>query len=160
MGIQCFTALGHLWSIPVIGVVTTSPYPKMSRFVEQPLNLALYPSGSFRSVNPKMTFWDRLYNVWMTHRELYEVSQVIDDEQDRQLRKYFGSSVPHFSVLEKTGTSLLLSSSHYSFSGVKPKSPAVIEIGGIHIKNDTATLDEVRIVKAHFAIIIISSFVI
>lgn len=41
--------------------------------------------------------------------------------------------MPHLRELTKQ-TSMIFVNSHYSFTGVKPNSPAVIELGGIHIK--------------------------
>lgn len=49
------------------------------------------------------------------------------------LKQIFGEKIPPVSELKK-GTSLMFVNSHYSLSGSKPLSPAVIEIGGIHIK--------------------------
>lgn len=39
--------------------------------------------------------------------------------------------------------SLMFVNEHYSLSGVKPISPAVIHLGGIHIKDEGKPLDEV-----------------
>lgn len=49
------------------------------------------------------------------------------------LKQIFGDRIPSVSDLKKE-TSLMFVNSHYSLSGVRPLSPAVIEVGGIHIK--------------------------
>lgn len=49
------------------------------------------------------------------------------------LKQKFGDKIPSVKEL-KQQTSLMFVNSHYSLSGVKPLSPAVIEVGGIHIK--------------------------
>lgn len=49
------------------------------------------------------------------------------------MKQYLGNDVP--SVQELVGnTSLLFVNTHYSLSGAKPHSPALIEVGGIHIQ--------------------------
>ncbi|KAJ8676458.1 hypothetical protein QAD02_012245 [Eretmocerus hayati] len=40
-GYQCFSAIGYLWNVPVIGIVTTALQPHLHHFVGQPLNLAI-----------------------------------------------------------------------------------------------------------------------
>lgn len=61
-------------------------------------------------------------------------SLVVDDYTDKMLQQIFGDEIPSVSDLKK-GTSLMFVNSHYSLSGSRPLSPAVIEIGGIHIKD-------------------------
>jgi len=58
------------------------------------------------------------------------------------LRKHFGDDTPDVDDLVQR-TSLILVNQHYSLSGPKPLSPAVIEIGGVHIV-DPQQIDEVR----------------
>lgn len=53
---------------------------------------------------------------------------------DAITRKFIrDENMPHLRDLTKQ-TSMIFVNSHYSFTGVKPNSPAVIELGGIHIK--------------------------
>lgn len=49
--------------------------------------------------------------------------------------------MPYLGELAKT-TSLMLVNTHYSLNGVRPNTPSVIEVGGLHIK-DLKPLDEV-----------------
>lgn len=60
-------------------------------------------------------------------------SWVIDGYTDKMLKQIFGDKIPSVSDIKKE-TSLMFVNSHYSLSGVRPLSPAVIEVGGIHIK--------------------------
>lgn len=60
---------------------------------------------------------------------------------DSIIRKALGIGIPSVTELVKN-TSIIFINQHYSLSGAKPLSPAVIEIGGIHIK-DAQPLDEV-----------------
>lgn len=69
--------------------------------------------------------------------------QFVDRPTDSMIREAFGSDVPSVTELSKN-ISLILVNQHYSLSGVKPLSPAVIEVGGIHIK-EAKPIEEVTI---------------
>lgn len=57
-----------------------------------------------------------------------------DRSADSILRQYLkDDNMPYISDLTRT-TSMMFVNTHYSLSGAKPNSPAVIELGGIHIK--------------------------
>lgn len=63
-----------------------------------------------------------------SHR--YYTESVVDG----LLRKYFGTNeMPYLGDLAKT-TSVMLVNTHYSLNGVRPNTPAVIEVGGLHIR--------------------------
>lgn len=54
-------------------------------------------------------------------------------DSNELIRKYIGEDVPDVRELVKS-TSMFFANSHYSHGGAKPNVPAVIELGGIHIK--------------------------
>lgn len=55
-------------------------------------------------------------------------------EADTLLRKYLkDDNMPYLGEIVKN-TSLIFVNTHYSLSGARPVTPAVVEIGGIHIK--------------------------
>lgn len=139
-GYQCFSAIGHKWNVPVVGIITTFIFPYNQHYIGNPLNLAL-SSNNLRVYKEKMNFWDRLYNFVMTHYAIYEFYSEAN-KQDAVIKKYLGSSIPHYTELEKS-VSLLLSNSHHSLHGVLPKVPSLIQIGGIHITDDNSTIDPV-----------------
>ena len=59
------------------------------------------------------------------------------------LREFFGNNeMPYLGDLAKN-TSLMLVNTHYSLNGVRPNTPSVIEVGGLHIK-DLKPLDAVN----------------
>lgn len=70
--------------------------------------------------------------------------QFIDRAADNMLRKAFGDGIPSVTELVKN-TSIIFTNQHYSLSGAKPLSPAVIEVGGIHIK-DAQLLNEHEVI--------------
>lgn len=50
------------------------------------------------------------------------------------LREYLGNDdMPYLGDLART-TSIMLVNTHYSLNGVRPNTPAVIEVGGLHIR--------------------------
>lgn len=61
------------------------------------------------------------------------IRQYSEKPTTELLRKRFGNDMPDIRDLVQQ-TSLILVNQHYSLSGAKPLSPAVIEIGGIHIQ--------------------------
>lgn len=62
-----------------------------------------------------------------------KISLFVDGYTDKILKEVFGDKIPSVTDLRKK-TSLMFVNSHYSLSGVRPLSPSVIELGGIHIK--------------------------
>lgn len=114
----------------------------MNTFVGNPLNLAISPNTLHGFENEEMNFWDRLNNVIETYRSI-RLYYDRADEQNYFIKKYLGSDIPDYHILERR-TALIMSNTHYSYNGIMPKTPAVIQIGGIHIKNDTTKVDKVR----------------
>lgn len=128
--------------MPVVGVTTTLIYPHNHHLIGMPLNLGIV-SKNLRVYKENMTFWDRLYNVVMTHHYIYKFYEQAP-VQDAIIEKHLGPGVPSYKELEKS-VALILSNSHYSFHGVEPKVPALVEIGGIHIvDDDSTTIEPVR----------------
>lgn len=57
-------------------------------------------------------------------------------ETDKIIQKHFkNDEIPSITELVKE-TSLMFVNSHYSFSGSRPNAPQVVELGGIHIKEE------------------------
>lgn len=78
-------------------------------------------------------------NVIRAYKEINFFNECSRDQQ-YYVNKYLGADLPHFTELEKS-ISLLLVNSHFSINGIKPKVQSEVEIGGIHIKNNTAAVE-------------------
>lgn len=66
---------------------------------------------------------------YLNHFRMFSVRDT-----DAMLRTYLNDdNMPYLSEIAKT-TSLIFVNTHYSLSGSRPATPALIEIGGIHIK--------------------------
>ena len=126
----------------MVGVETTLPFPWTNDYVGNPLNLAVSPNPLTYYRDCNMTFWKRIHNVLKSHWDILSFHNELS-VQDDIIKKHLSSELPPSSDLIKT-TALLLTNSHYSLHEVVPKVPAHIEIGGIHIKNDTSSLDSVK----------------
>lgn len=59
--------------------------------------------------------------------------------QDEQLKKYVGPNLPSVRQLE-SNISMILANSHIAFNGIRPITPALIEVGGLHIYDDNSKL--------------------
>jgi glucuronosyltransferase len=82
-----------------------------------------------------MTFGQRLVNTVLT--EVLKLGNYYFSElQIEQLSKqHFGPDVPSIAELKKK-TSLILVNSHFSLNVPRPTVPALIEVGGLHIKEN------------------------
>lgn len=80
------------------------------------------------------------------NNNLFNCSQIINRISDYMVRKSLGDGYPPVAALAKE-TSLMFVNQHYSLSGSKPLSPAVIELGGIHIKEEAKPIKEVMSLK-------------
>lgn len=62
-------------------------------------------------------------------------SQIIDRMTNKLVRNVLGNDVPSVADLAKE-TSLLFVNQHYSLNGVRPQTPGLVELGGIHITEE------------------------
>lgn len=136
-GAPCFGLIGYLWNIPSIGVSTTSLYPWLHRSVAQPESLSFVPNNCLSFINP-MNFWQRVYNVLHTAYFKWIFSST-SSLQDDIIREHFGPGMPSVRELEKR-MAIVLVNSHISLNGIKPVTPAVVDVGGLHVYDEGLTL--------------------
>ncbi|KAL6443533.1 hypothetical protein ACFW04_001593 [Cataglyphis niger] len=82
-----------------------------------------------------MNFWQRLYNTLHTiynKLQFYHLTKV----QDEIIRKHFGPDMPGVREIESK-IALMLINSHFSLNGIQPKTPAAVDVGGLHIQDET-----------------------
>lgn len=116
-------------------------YPQNHRFIGNPLNLAIAPKN-YHFFKENMNFWERLFNAAVTHHSIYSYDERAY-KQDALIKKYLGPDMPSYRELEKT-VSMILTNSHYSIHGVQSKTPAHVEIAGIHIRDENVTIPSVN----------------
>ena len=138
MGISCFYILGHILKVPVITVTPALELPWISTNVGNPLSAAFYPT--LMSYKSKITtFWDRLQNTIQSHIDIIRFFAYTKKNQTEQLRKYFGYDMPSIRELEKN-VALSLVNTHFTLTGIRPTTPAFVEIGGLHIEEEHSKL--------------------
>ncbi|XP_044019341.1 uncharacterized protein LOC122859724 [Aphidius gifuensis] len=129
---NCFMALGHKLSIPVIAT-STSFWPWTSAMLGNPENLAVTPNILIYNFD-RMNFFDRMYNVIFTFYTNY-IFNKIRTPQDQMIKETFGPNTPSLMELEKT-FDLFLVNTHPSLNDPIPRIPALIEVGGLHALDD------------------------
>ncbi|EZA49786.1 UDP-glucuronosyltransferase 2C1 [Ooceraea biroi] len=131
----CFAAIAQLLNIPLIGVSTTLMYPWLHELIAQPENLAIVPN-IYKNVNFPMNLWQRTYNVFsFLYCKLY--FNYLTISQDDIVRKYFGPNLPR---IRNMNLALVLVNSHIALNGIQPMTPALVQVGGIHIREDDTPL--------------------
>ncbi|XP_034948011.1 uncharacterized protein [Chelonus insularis] len=132
-GAHCFMAFGRHLNVPVIGLSSSALYPWGNEMIANPPNLAFIPNNMLPFME-NMSFWDRLYNV-VHHYWSVITFNYYASPQDEIVKRHFGSNMPGVRQLQHE-LALILANSHMSLNGVKPTTPALVEVGGLHIQND------------------------
>ncbi|XP_011644491.1 UDP-glucuronosyltransferase 2B31-like [Pogonomyrmex barbatus] len=137
-GAHCFGIIAHLLKVPLIGVSTTTLYPWLPPLIAQPESLAFVPSNTL-SFTGTMNFWQRMYNILRTLYDKWYFNYLTKRAQDRLIRDHFGPDMPGVRELEQK-MSLILINSHITLNGIQPKTPAAVDVAGIHIQDEGLTL--------------------
>lgn len=99
-------------------------------------------SGFYNDNAVMNTFFDRLWNFLINYKNTF-IFHHYTAEQTDMMKKYLGlPNIPDVRELEKT-VSLAIVNSHYSYYGIRPVTPAVIEVGGLHVEADKSKLSPV-----------------
>ena len=121
----------------------------MNDMIANPENLAFVPNNLINYVE-KLDFWTRIYNVLSDfYNKVY--FNYLTTPQDNMIRKYLGPSAPGVREAEMN-VAMVLANSHFSLNGVKPMTPALIEVGGLHIQNDSPRLSQVSSLEKMYVI--------
>ncbi|XP_055635695.1 UDP-glycosyltransferase UGT5-like [Toxorhynchites rutilus septentrionalis] len=129
---DCMLGIAHLLNAPYIGLSSCPLMPWHYDRVGNPMTPSYIPA-LFMGYSEKMSFTQRLSN-WITaysFKAMY--SWFNDNAANAIIRKHLGNNIPDIKDLQKR-TSMMFVNQHHSLSGPKPLSPAVVEIGGIHIQ--------------------------
>lgn len=124
----------------MIGVSTAQLIDWAHDTIGTPSNHAIVP-GVFSGLSFKMNFWQRLKNTMMSHL-IKNTFNYYAADQKTFVDKHFGPGYPSIYQLSKE-FSLVLINSHFSLNGIQPLTPAVVEVGGIHIEDNESKLEPV-----------------
>lgn len=139
-GAHCFAALGYVLKVPVVGVSSAVLYPWTNDMIANPENIAIVPNNLL-SYPQHMNFWQRLWNfVHAMHHKWY--FNYLTAAQTEIARKHLGPDIPDIRELENN-ISMILTNSHISLNGIKPMTPALVEVGGLHVQTDEMQEDAV-----------------
>ncbi|XP_051165472.1 UDP-glucosyltransferase 2-like isoform X2 [Leptopilina boulardi] len=132
---HCYFAFAHHLKVPMIGLISSVVQEWENEALGNPDSFAFIPGGfTGLNVGGKMNFYQRLLNTLMGNlikRQFYHYT----DHQKIFIDQYFGPNYPSIRNLS-TQFALVFVNSHFSLHGIRPLTPSVIEIGGVHIQEN------------------------
>lgn len=128
----CYLAFGTYLKVPVIGMITSSFIDWFSHRAGNPINLAITP-GLLTSFTERMTFWERLQNTFITNMIMLQTDYYVN-KQNSYVKRYMDLDVEIPELYKNLA--LILVNSHHSVTGVTTKHTGIIEVGGLHLKED------------------------
>ena len=137
----CFYALGHLLNVPIITITPSLELPWINRQIGNPIFTSFYPNFFMPHAEIK-TFWDRFQNTMECHQNIYKY-YITTEPQTKAIRKYISPDMPTVREVERS-VALIIVNTHHSFQGIRPTTPAFIEVGGLHLDEDNSTFTSVR----------------
>ena len=136
-GSTCYLGFGPFLKVPVVIGVTYLDSSFVNDFMGSPMNYAFF-SGAHTQNAVVTTFFDRLWN-FVTNFKVTQLFYYYTSRQTEGMRKYLGQDLPHVRELEKQ-VSLALMYGHHSLHGIRPVTPSILEIGGLHVEADKSEL--------------------
>lgn len=126
-----FLGFAYKFKVPWISIVTSMPQPWSYDRVNNIENPS-YTTHIFSQHAGKMDFKQRLANTvdFVFSKLAYAYYNYYSE---KVARRFFGEDLPPLNSLVKN-TSMIFVNSYSVFNGVRPNTPQVIEIGGIHMK--------------------------
>ena len=135
--------LGYVLKVPVITISSTFEFPWAGEAIGNPPSTA-FASNIILSKPQISTFWDRVQNTWTYHISNYRFFWYTDEPQTEIMRKYLSPDIPRIREIEKS-QALMFVNSYHSLFGVRPTTPACIEIAGIQVEGNVAKFTPVII---------------
>lgn len=88
------------------------------------------------------TFWKRLTNLFVNYRSIYQFRTITEEVQTKAMRKYLRADIPDIREIMKS-TALTFVNALHSLSGIRIRTPALIDIAGIHLEDAPFTFSKV-----------------
>lgn len=130
---DCVLGIAYKLNVPFIGLSSCALMPWHYDRVGL-LDTPSHIPSEFVGFSEKMNFYERTFN-WATTRIIKILSKLMVINDDKLIRNKFGDGIPSVGEIAKN-TSLILVNQHYSYSLPKQLPPQVIEIGGVHIRDE------------------------
>ncbi|XP_015110876.1 UDP-glucuronosyltransferase 2B19 isoform X2 [Diachasma alloeum] len=134
---DCYLALGQHLNAPIVGITSMKLPDWLLASFGNNLNPSYMPSV-FSSSGQRMTFWERLQNTLLTNALTYEVYRYMETEVEH-VERYFGRKLNSIKDLYND-VSIILVNEHYSIHGIRPTTPDIIAVGGLHVADDDEIL--------------------
>ncbi|XP_075220411.1 UDP-glycosyltransferase UGT5-like isoform X2 [Lycorma delicatula] len=116
---------------PVVGLLTLHSFMLSDLPQGNPVFPSYVPSV-YSSSCDRMTFWERLNNLYLTVYSHYVTEYCIKPLQENYLRKYFGN-VKHTAEELEYNKSLLIVSADFATGYPRPIQPNTVYVGPMHI---------------------------
>ncbi|XP_011868374.1 PREDICTED: uncharacterized protein LOC105562268 [Vollenhovia emeryi] len=143
----CYIAFGRHLKVPVVATVTNAFHDWLNEVSGNPANPAFVPS--IFSHGQRMDFKERLTNFFLTHYLSWHM-HYYTNHQLTFVKEHFGMDVPHIKDLYND-IALYLVNSHHTLNGIRPMTTNVIEVGGLHLRDDDKSPSAVRIDESCFS---------
>lgn len=137
---MCYLGFGPFLKAPVAIGVTFLDWTTVNDFMGSPMNYAFF-SGAQNQNAVVTTFFDRLWNFVENFKQM-QLFYHYTSGQTEGMRKYLGQDLPDVRQLEKK-VSLAFMYGHHSIHGIRPVTPGILEIGGLHVETDKSELTPV-----------------
>ncbi|XP_043467681.1 UDP-glucosyltransferase 2-like [Leptopilina heterotoma] len=135
----CYFAFARHLKVPMIGLITSVIQEWQNELLGNPDSFSFVPGGfTGLSLGGKMNFPQRLLNTLMGNLIKQQFHYYTAD-QEKFIDQYFGPGFPSIRNLS-TQFSLVFVNSHYTLNGIRPLTPSIIEIGGVHIQDNEEKL--------------------
>ncbi|XP_063972366.1 UDP-glucosyltransferase 2-like [Diachasmimorpha longicaudata] len=133
----CYIGFGPKLKAPVVGFGTCKLQDWFFSPFANPLNPSYMPSY-FSTFAQRMTFWERLQNTFLVNNARVQFDYYLKG-QITQVEKYFGRRISGLDELYND-VSLVLVNEHFSTNDIKPSTPDIIDVGGLHTYDNTQQL--------------------
>ncbi|CAL7940604.1 unnamed protein product [Xylocopa violacea] len=136
--LPCYLAFGRHLNLPIVGVMTTNFQDWVSHLTGNPHNPSFVPN-LFLSLSQPMTFWERVMNTFVTNKVRRDLQYYMSQQSD-YVKQYFNID-ESIAELHK-GIAAILVNSHHSIDGIGQFTQGVIEVGGLHVNEESDPLPQ------------------
>ena len=141
-GNDCTLLLAQVFDAPFIYLNCFSPTPWLLYAIGSPLAADHFPNPA--GIRDRMNLWQRTYNTLTSVGGLYFHRWYVMSMMDRVASQVLGkNNLTSVVDIKSRYLSLLMTNTHFSINFQLPTSPAVVEVGGIHLSGKLKKLPKV-----------------
>ena len=142
-GNDCTLLLAQVFDAPFIYLNCFSPTPWLLYAIGSPLSLDHFPNPA--GIRDKMNFWQRIFNTVTSVFAVYYHRLLVLPIIDRVAYQVLGvNNFTSVTEIENRYLSLLMTNTHFSINFQLPTSPAVVEVGGLHLSGTPKEIPKVE----------------